>query len=182
MQASKEGTRDVQSGDKKSRVTARAFPTNANLTPTSTTHDTTMRRSSGQESSGNRKPNGELSESARASIITKRNNGALLRELAEEFGVNRSTIVSTISRWKSHQTTSSLPRSGRPPITTVREQRNLQRIARREPKIEYRQLRKDAGLEDPSPRRKAPPSIATLRRIKKSRPYKPQIQAKAKAT
>lgn len=62
----------------------------------------------GTEISGNRRPGGELSSEARAAIIYAHECGVSPTKMAAEFNVARSTIYSTIKRFREHQTLKSL--------------------------------------------------------------------------
>ena len=103
-------------------------------------------RSFGQEISGNRMRNSELSILARDSIISKAEAGAPSRELAEEFSVTSKCIRDTLRRHHQTGTNASRERSRRPPILTRREIRTLYRHARKNPKIKYQSLVKEAYL------------------------------------
>jgi transposase len=103
-------------------------------------------RSFGQEISGNRQPNAELSSAQRAAIISKVEAGVLYKDIAAEFQITTKSIQRTLKRWKTYQTLESLPRSGRPEVVSRREKRVLYRLARREPKIQYGKLMEEAGL------------------------------------
>ena len=74
----------------------------------------TMRRSFGQEISGNRRPKAELTPAARVALLAKHEAGVSRAELAHEFDVHPSCIYKTIKRWSNHKTLKSLPRSSRP--------------------------------------------------------------------
>jgi len=56
-----------------------------------------MRHSFGTEISGNRRPGAELSEIARAGILTELKAGTLKSEIAAEYRVNWSTVYKTIN-------------------------------------------------------------------------------------
>ena len=148
---------------------ARASPNNTRRASISSLYSTTpnftMPRSFGTEISANRRSNSELSSEVRSAIIAKRDEGASIQNLAEEFGCHRNTISKTINRYKQHNTLRSLPRTGRPEATTVREKRVLYQIARKIPKINYRNLRDDAGLQH----QQKPPSRTTMYRILKKK-------------
>jgi transposase len=89
-----------------------------------------MSRQFGTEITGNRGKKEELTPEARSGIISKWEAGVMNKDLAAEYGVHRNVIAYTINRWKKHKTVSSLPRSGRPEVTTRREQRSLVRLVR----------------------------------------------------
>ena len=126
-----------------------------------------MTRSFGTEISGNRKRGFELTSEQRASLISKREEGLTVRELMAEFKCGRTVIYDTLNRWKTHGTTESLPRAGRPKALTRREQRALFRAARKNPKITYSSLVVEANLQGDSDARQHPPSRATLYRTLK---------------
>jgi transposase len=122
-----------------------------------------MKRSFGQEISGNRGRGGELTPAARSSIISKYEAGCTYREIMEEYGVSRGCVHNTIQRWKTHHTTHSLPRSGRPHAIDIHESRLLFRQVRKTPKIRYNRLMEEAHLMD----RAHPPSKRTVYRALK---------------
>ncbi len=82
-----------------------------------------MRRSFGQEISGNRRPKAELTPATRAALLAKHEAGVSRAELAHEFDVHPSWVYKTIKRWNNHKTLKSLLRSGRPEKLTRREKR-----------------------------------------------------------
>ena len=57
-----------------------------------------MQPSCGTEITGNRRPGAELSETARARIITVLEAGVLKPEIAVKYCVNQSTVYNTINR------------------------------------------------------------------------------------
>jgi transposase len=121
---------------------ARARTKTRSTPPYYPTTYTTMRRSFGQEISGNRGRGAELTPQARTAIIAKLEAGCTHKELAQEFGCSRRTIRNTFNRWKNHNTTQSLPRKGRPEKLNRVEKRALIRAVRSDPKIEYELLQK----------------------------------------
>jgi transposase len=106
-----------------------------------------MRRSFGQEISGNRRLKAELTPAARAALLAKHKAGVSRAELTHEFDVHLSCMYKTIKRWSNHKTLKSLPRSGRPEKLTRREKRVAIQAARRAPKIKYKPLIIEAGVE-----------------------------------
>jgi transposase len=106
-----------------------------------------MRRSFGQEISGNRRPKAELTPAARAALLAKHEASVLRAELAHEFDVHLSCIYKTIKRWSNHKTLESLPRSGRPEKLSRKEKRTAIQAARKMPKIKYKPLMIEAGVE-----------------------------------
>jgi hypothetical protein len=103
-------------------------------------------RAFGAEISGNARENPHLTPSEQTRIIAKHEAGALLAELAFEFKRLKSTIHDTIKRYLLHQTTSDLPRSGRPPRLSSCTKTIIYRKARAAPKIEYSELAKEGWL------------------------------------
>jgi hypothetical protein len=53
----------------------------------------------------------------------------------------------TLRRWKEHNTVNLLPRAGRRKSITIHEERKLFRAVRKEPKITYVELVKEATLD-----------------------------------
>ena len=56
-------------------------------------------RTFGQEISGNRQRNGELSSEMRAVILTKLDDGQKPGKIATELGISRYTVYYTKKRW-----------------------------------------------------------------------------------
>ncbi|EFP82613.2 uncharacterized protein PGTG_08809 [Puccinia graminis f. sp. tritici CRL 75-36-700-3] len=54
--------------------------------------------------------------------------GKSLAYLSQEFGKARSTISGIINRWKDHRTNESKPPTGRRPLTTEHDKRQLQAV------------------------------------------------------
>jgi hypothetical protein len=75
-------------------------------------------RSFGLEISGNARPTKgqrrELTTAERAAIIYARKPGVPRKQLALDFACSASTTNRTLSRFNTHNTLCSLPRSGRP--------------------------------------------------------------------
>jgi hypothetical protein len=115
-------------------------------TSSSTHHKMPPRRSFGTEISGNARKKPHSTPSQRTVIIAKHEAGAELAELASEFGRSKYTIHDTIKRFSPYQTTSDLPRSGRPPRLSSRTKKIIYREARAAPKIEYSELAKRGWL------------------------------------
>jgi transposase len=104
------------------------------------------RRSYGIEINSNRRSNAELSTIARNSIISKHEAGASNPELAFEFGCTPKCIRDTLRRYAQTGSNQSRPRSGRPQVLSVHDNRMLYRTARKAPKLEYTELLREAGL------------------------------------
>jgi transposase len=114
------------------------------------------------EISGNARKNPHLTPYERTRIIAKHEAGASLAELASEFECSKFTIHDTIKRYLLHQTTSDLPRSGRPPGVSSYTKKILYRKARVAPKIEYSELAKDGVIVNADGTTTKPPSHSTL--------------------
>ena len=117
--------------------------------------------------SGHASKKAHLTPSQRQSIIAKHEAGVSLTELAAEFRRSKSTIHDTLKRYKLHATTSDLPRSGRPPILSLRQKNIIYREARATPKIEYSNLIKEATFVNAEGLPLKPPSRSTLCRTLK---------------
>lgn len=72
----------------------------------------------------------EVSEQKRAEIIGMHKVRTPLREITNIVGVPKSTASDIIRRWRTSGTVKSSPRSGRPPKTTLRNDRAIHRAAR----------------------------------------------------
>lgn len=59
-------------------------------------------RGFGQEISGNRGKNAELSIEQRSAIIYTVENGISATKIATDFGITRNTVYTTIKRFKQH--------------------------------------------------------------------------------
>jgi transposase len=106
-----------------------------------------MRRAFGVEISGNRGYGEELSTDTRAGILVAVEAGKKKAEIAREFHCSRRAVYNTISRYEYTGDTKSLPRPGRPEVTTRREKRALVRIARACPRINLNQLKNEVGAQ-----------------------------------
>ncbi|KAF2174970.1 hypothetical protein K469DRAFT_768342 [Zopfia rhizophila CBS 207.26] len=104
-------------------------------------------RAFGTEISGNRRIHAELSILQRSAIIAKAEAGVSYKELAAEFQCSKSCISKTIQRWNKHAKVESPPRSGRPEKANWHEKRALWRLARKFPKMEYKNLMKETSLK-----------------------------------
>ncbi|KAI1518219.1 Transposase [Pyrenophora tritici-repentis] len=124
-------------------------------------------RSFGTEISGNARKKPHLTPQERTRIIAKHEAGASLAELATEFSRSKSTIHDTIKRYSLHQTTSDLPRSGRPPRLSSHTKKIIYRKARAASKIEYSELAKEGVVVNADRTTSKPPSRRTLYRVLK---------------
>jgi hypothetical protein len=88
----------------------------------------------------------ELSPSKRGRILALRDAGFSYRQIAARVGgVAASTCVRTVQREQIHHTRHSLPRSGRPPSTTPRDRRVIERNLRRHRFDSYRAIAERVG-------------------------------------
>ena len=94
-------------------------------------------RTFGQEISGNRRPNGELSSETRAIILSKLDDGQKPGKIDAELSISRHTIYYTKKRWARYRTLATMPRSGRPQKLTPSEKRYLYLLLRRNPRMAY---------------------------------------------
>lgn len=125
----------------------RTPPEREKTTTTSTIHNsTTMSSSFGTEISGNRRPNHELSNEARAAIVSRVLDGAPRKDVAREFRVSPKTIYNTMKRWDATRNNDSRPRAGRPKRLSDREKRAVSRQARKAPKICYAAIAEEAHV------------------------------------
>lgn len=94
-------------------------------------------------------PGGELSEAQRIYCLAQVEAGVPTCEVAKALSCTQRCVQKTVARWKTTSTTTSQPRTGRPPILSRRDHRRLHRITQIHPQIEYRKLIEEAGLWDP---------------------------------
>jgi len=122
----------------------------------------------------------ELTPSERLKIVSKYEAGCSTAELAAEFGRHASTIRRTIKRYTSRHTIHSAPRSGRPKAVTPRQELMIRRVARTQPKIEYKALSEAATINTPDGTPQKPPSHSTLYRVLKKRKEREEKERKEK--
>ena len=67
--------------------------------------------------------------------------------IEKQYRVPESSVRYVLSTHKSQPTGVSNPRSDRPKVLTTREQRHIIRIARRDPRIIYKNLKIQAGVD-----------------------------------
>ena len=89
----------------------------------------------------------ELSSIRRAEICCAAKFGHKPAEISEVLNTPISTIKTTLQRQSQRNNHASKPRSGRPRKTTDRDERNILRIVRAEPKISYRTLQRYSGIK-----------------------------------
>jgi transposase-like protein len=96
--------------------------------------------------SGNQRRGKELSPDLRAQIVGARRIGASWAKISKEFNVPISTARYT---WQQHQLrvqNTSQPRPGRPPVYTEQDKRAIINAVRRFPKLSYRRIREESGV------------------------------------
>ena len=71
----------------------------------------------------------ELTESERCIILGQVRAGRRQRDIALAMGVSQSTVSHIAVKFRIHNTVSNLPRSGRPKVTSPREDRRMVRLA-----------------------------------------------------
>lgn len=94
----------------------------------------------GTEISGNRRKDEHLSPETRASICACVAAGQKKAEIARAFRVDRATIYRTLQRFLERNDFKSRPRTGRPKALDARGERQLIRLARKHPKVNWRWL------------------------------------------
>jgi transposase len=118
-----------------------------NPTLSSPLYNSTIRRAFGTEISVNQGRGVELSMDIRSSILAAVEAGKSKASIAKEFGCTRRTVYNTISRYESTGNTQSLPRPGRPKVTTRCQKRKLIRIAKAYPRIKLDTLKNEVETE-----------------------------------
>ena len=121
----------------------------------------------GQKISGNARRGPNISPVQRASIIAKRQMGASIKELMAEFGRSESAIKYTIRTYTTSTTMEEKPRSGRPQILSLHSKKIIYRLVRKNPKIEYKDLREAAVIVGADGTPSKPPCHKTLYRALK---------------
>jgi transposase len=116
----------------------------------------------GQEVPGNTQRRPNISPADRQRIIAKRECGMTVRELAAEFGRSEGAIKYTIQTYAKTGTTQERPRSGRPPILSLHQNKIIYQKAHAAPKIEYSELAKVGVFVRPDGTTSKPPSYSTL--------------------
>ena len=82
----------------------------------------------------------KLTEHQRVQIITLRQEGYSYGALGTRFGVRKATIIDLIKKHEATSSVQDLPRSGRPRISSARQDRALTRLAIRSPRTSSRCL------------------------------------------
>jgi transposase len=101
-----------------------------------------------RESNANsRISNTELSPYLRGIIIGLAHAGQTPTQIQNALSLPESTIRTTIQRDKTRNNGESKPRSGRPVCYSVYDERRILRIVRKEPKITYKELKIQLGID-----------------------------------
>jgi transposase len=90
---------------------------------------------------------GRMNHDTRVQIVTLRDNGMSVRELQNRFKVSRRGIQRLCAKHRNNHTLSDLPRAGRPPLSTKRENRYLARLSITNPRLSARSLRQAWKVE-----------------------------------
>lgn len=88
-------------------------------------------------------PRNELSEFDRTRIIALWQEGLSRHQIANRLNIIRSTVSRTIRRYEETGGVQSRPRSGRPRVTTIREDRYIAQSARRNRSVTVPTLRSE---------------------------------------
>jgi hypothetical protein len=102
------------------------------------------------EISGNRMPRGELSEAQRIYCLAQVEAGVRTSKIADALKCSQRCVQKTVARWKATSSNTSRPRAGRPPTLTSRDHRQLLRITRENPHIEYKRSYRRQGCRTPT--------------------------------
>ena len=76
-------------------------------------------------------PKQELSKETRAQIVALKNEGLTHRQVSKKLNVSIAVITSTLQRLEETSSLENRPRSGRPRISTPRDDRKLLNLVRK---------------------------------------------------
>lgn len=119
--------------------------------------------------STNRQKDQELSPFTRAAICGAVAAGASQRVVAAAFGVTQPVVSQTLQRFSTTSSFESKARKGRPKAFTRRERRYIVQLAKRDPRLTYKQLLKVIGSKA---------SSSTVRRALREQHYRKWRAAK----
>ncbi len=105
-----------------------------------------LRRPSLTPISGNKTPRKELDLLTKGKIAGEAELGVTCTQIGRNLNVPRITVQSFLGRLQTTPSGVNKPRSGRPPLTTPREARILLRQLRSEPKVTWRQVKRNTGI------------------------------------
>ena len=98
------------------------------------------------ETSGNQRPKRELSNAIKHTIGGRFLAGQRAAKIGKEENLLKRTVNKRIQRFKETGNHDNKPRSGRPRTYSPRTEKLILRIVRKEAKITFEDLRKEAGL------------------------------------
>ena len=85
-------------------------------------------------------PKKELSKEIRAKIVALKSEGYSHRQIRDELNVSVGVVTSTLKRLKETTSYENRPRSGRPRVSTPRDDRNLLNLARKNSQMSSNEL------------------------------------------
>ena len=97
--------------------------------------------------SGNRRRHTEYSPYQRDVIAGAIAHGAKPSQLTRQFEISRRTVRTIVSNVLVRHNGETKPRSGRPRKLSIRDERHILRIVRRDPKITYKNLIAKVGVD-----------------------------------
>uniref|UniRef100_A0A8R1ENN4 HTH_Tnp_Tc3_2 domain-containing protein n=1 Tax=Caenorhabditis japonica TaxID=281687 RepID=A0A8R1ENN4_CAEJA len=100
-----------------------------------------------------------LTTNQRFAIARGREQGRTLRQLAEQFKVDRSTFGKFLKRWRAQNGQPGKRRHSRAPVTNHQTDRNIVRASRSNPRLSAPEV-----LDQVSPRGSPVASVRTIRR------------------
>lgn len=113
----------------------------------------------------------ELSEATRGRILALYDEGYTYRQIAEKAGVSHSAVQKTVTRYRIHHTTASLPRSGRPPKISARTRRAVLREVRANRSRPYRVVSENLGIVTPRQVQAIASAAGYHRRVARRKPH-----------
>lgn len=118
-------------------------------------------------------PKKELSKDTRVQIVTLKNEGYTHRQISGKLGVSVGVVSNTIKRLKETTSYENRPRSGRPRISTPRDDRKLLNLVRKDRKLSSTEL---AGLWILASGIKASPRTVRSRLFEANYQYKSAVR------
>lgn len=109
-------------------------------------------------------PGGELSDAQRIYILAQAEGGCSTSEIATRLNCTRRAVNKIIHQWDTEGIYTKHDRIGRPPKLIYRDHRQLLRVIKKDPKIEYSALYREANLWDSASGRSTV-SRATIQRV-----------------
>ena len=106
-----------------------------------------MQRSPLASISGNHIHKHELTPCERGIVVGVHSAGLTPSRIKRASGLGISTIKKTIQKASIRNHGQSFPRSGRPNLLNIRDERHLIRIAQNNPRITYKNLNEQTGLD-----------------------------------